>query len=107
MMETLAEFEVERRNEGYYVAGTPISLDSIAWALQRGESADDIFEDFPAVGSRQKLDAVIAFIAAHRPEMEAYLAAGARQWQEARKRNPPELVEKARALRESLTLKRA
>ena len=28
---------VEQRNQGYYVAGTRISLDGVAWALKRGD----------------------------------------------------------------------
>jgi len=58
----LTDFYVEERNRGYYIAGTRISLDSIAYALKRGETADEILADFPALKSRQKLEGAIAFI---------------------------------------------
>jgi uncharacterized protein (DUF433 family) len=91
---------VEQRNQGYYVAGTRISLDSVAWALKRGDPPDEILADFPALGSRQRLEAAVAFINSHPREIEAYLAEGVRAWEEARKLNPPELVERSRRFRE-------
>jgi hypothetical protein len=42
MIEMPADIAVEQRNQGYYVAGTAISLDSVAWAVKRGETADEI-----------------------------------------------------------------
>ena len=107
MIEMPTDVAVEQRNQGYYVAGTTISLDSVAWALQRGETADDIFSDFPAIGSRQRLEAAIAFVNSHPREIEAYLAAGARAWEEARKLNPQGFVERARRFRESRAPKSA
>jgi len=98
---------VEQRNLGYYVAGTTISLDSVACALKRGETADEILADFPAIGSRQRLEAAIAFVNSHPREVEAWLAAGARAWEEARKLNPREFVERARRFREGRAPKSA
>ena len=99
MIEMPTDLYVEERNRGYYVAGTRISLDSIAHALNRGETADEILADFPTLKSRQKLEGAIAFIKAHPKVIEAYLAEGAQAWEEARKLNPPELVERARRYR--------
>ena len=107
MIEMPTDVAVEQRNQGYYVAGTTISLDSVAWALQRGETADEILADFPAIGSRQRLEAAIAFVNSHPREVEAYLAAGTRSWEEARKLNPRESVERARRFRESRAPKSA
>ncbi len=90
---------IEGRNKGYYVAGTRISLESIACALNRNETAEEIFADFPALKSRQKLEGAIAFIEAHPREIEALLAEGTRAWEESRKLNPPDLVERARRYR--------
>jgi uncharacterized protein (DUF433 family) len=98
---------VECRGSGYYVAGTRISLDSIAYALRRGETDEDILADFPALESRQKLQGVIAFIQAHPSEINAYLAENAQRWEDARKLNPPDLVEKARKYRKERDLKSA
>ena len=33
---------VERRGDGYYVAGTRVSLDSVVYGFLRGESAEGI-----------------------------------------------------------------
>jgi uncharacterized protein (DUF433 family) len=107
MIELPTDVAVEQRDQGCYVTGTTISLDSVAWALKRGESADEILADFPAIGSRQRLEAAIAFVNSHPQEIEAYLAAGARAWEEARKLNPRGFVERARRFRESRAPKSA
>ena len=38
---------IEQRNGGYYVAGTRISLDSVVYAFNRGDSPERILEEFP------------------------------------------------------------
>src|SRR5258708_233243 len=88
--------DIEGRNDSYYVAGTRISLDSVAYAVRRGETTDEILAEFPAIESRQKLERAIAFIRAHPKEIESYLAQNAQRWEEARKLNPPDLVERTR-----------
>jgi len=35
---------IEQRNGGYYVAGTRISLDSVVYAFNRGESPEQILD---------------------------------------------------------------
>ena len=107
MIEMPANIAVEQRNHGYYIAGTAISLDSVAWAVKRGETVDEILADFPAIGSTQRLEAAVAFVNSHPREIEAYLEEGTRAWEEARKLNPRELVEGARRFRESRNPKSA
>jgi hypothetical protein len=41
---------IEQRDGGYYVAGTRISLDSVVYAFNRGESPERILEQFPLLG---------------------------------------------------------
>jgi uncharacterized protein (DUF433 family) len=106
MVEMLTNAAVEQRNNGYYVSGTRVSLDSVAWALKRGESVDEILADFPAIGARQRLEASVAFIDAHPREIEAYLTAGAQAWEEARKLNPQELIERARSFAKGMSRSR-
>lgn len=89
------------------MAGTRISLDSIAYALGRGEDVNDILADFPVLDSRQLVEGAIAFIQAHAEQIESYLADKAQRWEEARKLNPPDLVEKARRHRRERGLKSA
>src|SRR5436190_13293318 len=98
---------LDARNGGYYVVRTRISLESVAWALSRGETIDDLMADFPALQSREDLAGVIHFIRSHPAAVDAVLAESEREWEEARKLNPPELVEKMRKYRESKDLKSA
>ena len=44
---------VERRNGGYYVKGTRVSLDSIVYSFQDGESLESIRQNFPALTLEQ------------------------------------------------------
>jgi hypothetical protein len=101
MPETLASPYIEMRNRGYYLTGSRISLDSIAYAVRRNETVDEILEDFPAISSQRNLEGAVAFVKSHPDEVGAYLEENARLWEEARKLNPPELVEKMRIFREN------
>lgn len=98
---------IEFRDPGYYLAGTRISLDSIAYGVRRGQTAEEILDDFPVLDSREELDGAIAFVKAHPREIDAYLAEAARLWEEAEKLNPPEFVERIRRYREDKGLKSA
>jgi len=98
---------IEARGDGYRVAGTRISLDSIAHALRRGETVGEILADFPALQSRRNLEGVVAFVQAHQREVGDYLVEQDRRWDRARKGNPPGLVEKARRHRKERDLKPA
>jgi len=75
--------------------------------MKRGEGVEEILDDFPALHSRELLEGAMAFVQAHQQEVDAYLAEGALRWEEARKLNPPELVEKVRRYRAERGLKSA
>jgi uncharacterized protein (DUF433 family) len=96
MEEMPASPYVEIRGVGYYIAGTRISLDSIAYALARGETVDDIILDFPSLQSREKLEGTIAFIRAHPLEIEKYLAEGEQRWKDLQDQTTPEIIERIR-----------
>jgi uncharacterized protein (DUF433 family) len=96
MIELPASPFVERRGQGYYMAGSRISLDSIAYAVFRGETLEEILADFPAIRSPEKVEGVMAFVNAHAEEVKAYLAVEAQRWEEAAKTNRPDLVEQLR-----------
>ena len=72
-MQTSGDQYVEIRNGGYYVAGTRIGLDVIAYGFRHGRSPEDLFEKFPALGSLAKVYGAITFILEHPAEVEAYL----------------------------------
>lgn len=65
---------VEERNGGYYIAGTRISLDSVVYSFERGNSPDGIQEEFPLLRLPQIYGA-IAFYLDHEAEVRSYLEA--------------------------------
>ena len=64
---------VEQRDEGYWVAGTRVSLDSIVYAFLDGQTAESIAQSFPVLTLEQVYGA-IAFYLANRSEIDTYLA---------------------------------
>lgn len=64
---------VEIRGGGYYIAGTRIDLDVIAYGFRNGRSPEGLFERFPSVGSLAKVYGAITFILEHPVEVDAYL----------------------------------
>lgn len=96
---------VEQRNGGYYLTGSRVSLDSVVYAFRRGETPDTIFEHFPAIGSLAKVYGAIAFALDHQEEIDTYLAAVDQEWAEARRQNPPDLIEKVRRARRERTVR--
>jgi uncharacterized protein (DUF433 family) len=69
-----AKVYVEYKNNGYLIAGTRISLDSIVYAFRNGISPESIAQSFPLLTLEQVYGA-IAFYLANRKEIDAYLAA--------------------------------
>ena len=57
---------VEQRDGGYYITGTRIALDAVAYAYLNGESMLGIVESYPALSLNQVLNAV-DFYLANRP----------------------------------------
>ena len=64
---------VEKRDEGYWIAGTRVSLDSVIFAFLDGLSPETIAaECFPVLTLEQVYGAVTYYLA-HRCEIDAYL----------------------------------
>ena len=63
---------IEQRNGGYYVAGTRISLDSVVYSFNDGQSPEAIQEDFPSL-KRGQIYGAIAFYLDHQAEIDKYL----------------------------------
>lgn len=64
---------VEKREEGYWVAGTRMSLDSIVLAFLDGLSPETIVtECFPVLTLEQVYSAITYYLA-HRAEIDRYL----------------------------------
>jgi len=77
-----AKAYVEYRNEGYWVVGTRISLDSIVYAFRNGLPPESIVQSFPLLTLEQVYGAIPygiaslhAFYLANRAEIDAYLTA--------------------------------
>jgi len=66
---------IETRDGGYYVAGTRISLDSVVYSFNRGNSPDSIEAEYPLLKQGQIYGA-IAFYLDHKAEVNEYLARG-------------------------------
>ena len=71
---------VEKRNDGYYVAGTRVSLDSVVYSFNEGSSPEAIHEDFPLL-KRAQIHGAIAFYLDHQPEIDEYLALTEREFE--------------------------
>ena len=72
---------IEERNGGYYIAGTRISLDSVVYSFERGNSPEAIRQSFPLLKLSQIYGA-IAFYLDHQAEIRQYLENEERRIQE-------------------------
>lgn len=71
---------IEERNGGYYVAGTRISLDSVVYSFNQGQSPETIQEDFPSL-KRSQIYGAIAFYLDHQAEIDKYLEETEREFE--------------------------
>jgi len=71
---------IERRNGGYYIAGTRISLDSVVYSFNEGQSPEAIQEDFPLL-KRSQIYGAIAFYLDHQAEVDKYLVETEREYE--------------------------
>ncbi|HEV2382681.1 MAG TPA: DUF433 domain-containing protein [Terriglobia bacterium] len=75
---------VEKRNGGYFLAGSRVSLESLIYEFLDGASPESIVDDFPTLSLEQVYGA-ITFYLANRSELDAYLAETEKSWENARK----------------------
>jgi uncharacterized protein (DUF433 family) len=82
---------VEKRDSGYWIKGTRVSLDSIVYAFLRGASPESIAHSFPLISLEQVYGA-ITFYLAHQVEIDSYLQQGESEFealrQASRQANP-------------------
>lgn len=87
----MASDYIDRRDDGYFVSGTRISLDSVVYAFLRGESPEGIAESFPILTLEQIFGA-LAYYLANCEAIDEYLKAGRANFeslrQEWRSRHP-------------------
>jgi hypothetical protein len=102
---------IEMRGRGYYLVGSRVSLDSIAYCLRRGETTvEEIIAAFGALEGEERLvQGAIDYIHAHQSALDAYLEEGERLFEELRRQNPPpaSVLEKIRKYQAERNLKSA
>lgn len=72
---------IEERNGGCYIAGTRISLDSVVYAFERGNSPEAIQKSFPVL-KRAQIYGAIAYYLEHQADFQRYLENEERRIQE-------------------------
>jgi uncharacterized protein (DUF433 family) len=100
----MAQEYVERRNGGYYLIGSRVSLESVVYPFLDGASPETIVDEFPTLSLEQVYGA-ITFYLGNRVEVDAYLIETEKQWEEARKSQspiPPALRERLERARRQL-----
>ena len=71
---------IEQRNGGYYLAGTRISLDSVVYSFNQGQSPEAIQGDFPSL-KRSQIYGAIAFYLDHQAAIDQYLEQTEREFE--------------------------
>src|SRR4030042_3330960 len=69
---TMKNQYVEQRNEGYWIVGTRVSLDSSIYAFLSGQTAESIAQSFPVL-TLEKVYGTITFYLANRVIVDKYL----------------------------------
>ena len=84
----LVSEHIEEREGVYYVPGTCITLDSIAYSFRGGCSPECIGEDFVGL-SLAHVYGVIAFYLDHQGEIDSYLLRRKDEWDELERQGTP------------------
>lgn len=84
----MARDYIEKRERGYYVVGSRVSLESVIHQFLDGASPETIVEEFPTL-SLEKVYGAITFYLGNRDAVDAYLTESEKFWDEARKQQPP------------------
>ena len=84
----MSEFVEQRAGGMYYLTGSRVSLASIMYGFQDGESPETIQRNFPTLSLSQVYGA-IAFYLGHPQETEAYVAELKRKWEELERNAKP------------------
>ena len=80
----MARDYIEKRDGGYWVVETRVSLDSIVYAFLRGAAPESIAQSYPVLGLAEVYGA-IAFYLANQIEIDAMLASNDREFEQLRK----------------------
>lgn len=81
MSEPTTEYVVQTPQGGWRVAGTRVSLDSVAHAYWDGRMPEAIAADFPSL-SLEQVHGAIAFYLRHRAAVDQHLAEQDARWRQ-------------------------
>ena len=81
---------VEKRDDGYSISGTRVSLDSIVYAFRRGASPETIKSSFPALTLEQVYGAITYYLS-KQTEIDEYLRRSEEAYEAARQANHDQL----------------
>ena len=104
----MARDYIEKRDSGYWVAGTRVSLDSVVYAFLRGAAPEGIAHSFPVL-TLEEVYGAIAFYLANQGELDAVFAGNDREFEVLRKQTReanPNLYKKLEEARQHLTAPR-
>jgi uncharacterized protein (DUF433 family) len=79
---------IEKREGGFYLIGSRVSLESVVCLFLDGASPETIVDEFSTLTLEQVYGA-ITFYLANRAEIDAQLAGSEKLWNEARENQPP------------------
>ena len=79
---------VEKRDGGYYLSGSRVSLESVVYDFLDGASPETIVDNFPTLSLEQVYGA-ITFYLAYRSDVDTYLAETQKLWEQERKNQRP------------------
>ncbi len=94
---------IEFKNQGYWIIGTRISLDSIVYAFRQGLHPQSIVQSYPLLDLEQVYGA-ITFYLANRTEIDAYLLSEEKEFEatpQALQTDAPSLYQKLRDAKKS------
>jgi uncharacterized protein (DUF433 family) len=83
----MAREYVEKRDGGYGIVDSRVTLESVIVPFLDGVSPESLVDEFPTLALEQVYGA-ITFYLAHRAEVDAYLRENHRLWNEARESRP-------------------
>jgi len=107
---TPVKYYVEQQDQGYWIEGTRISLDSVVYSFLNGESPESIAQNFPLLSLEQVYGA-ITFYLANQELVDTYLEEGEVEFQQLQqfcKESSPLLYQKLKAAqthKQSITFK--
>ena len=81
---------VEKRDDGYCISGTRVSLDSIVYAFRRGASPETIKSSFPALTLEQVYGAITYYLS-KQTEIDEYLRQSEEAYEATRQANHDQL----------------